>query len=122
MAESVSSPNSPGASHTSQLAKRRASDYSRQMPNLNLITDPFIYDLVPAVSSQGARDADVWKCMHQPPSITPLTITKPQPPLRESLAAASLIFPRLHADMLAMGQQTNVQSLKIGLLRVESIL
>ena len=34
---------SPGASHTSELAKRRASDYSRQMPNLNLITDPFIY-------------------------------------------------------------------------------
>ena len=62
--------------------------------------------------------------MHQPPSITLLTITKPQPPLRESLAAASnsLIFPRLDADMLAMGQQTNVQSLKIGLLRVESIL
>ena len=35
---------SPGASHTSELAKRRASDYSRQMPNLIFITDPFIYD------------------------------------------------------------------------------
>ena len=33
---------SPGASHTSELAKRRASDYSRQMPNLIFITDPFI--------------------------------------------------------------------------------
>ena len=31
-------------SHTIQLAKRRASDYSLQMPNFNLITDPFIYD------------------------------------------------------------------------------
>ena len=45
MAERVSSPNSPGASATSELAKRGASDYSRQMPNLNLITDPFIYEL-----------------------------------------------------------------------------
>ena len=43
VAESVSSPDSSGASHTSQLAKRRASDYSRQMPNLILLTDPFIY-------------------------------------------------------------------------------
>ena len=33
----------PGSSATSELAKRGASDYSRQMPNLNLITDPFIY-------------------------------------------------------------------------------
>ena len=42
VAESVSSPNSSGASHTSQLAKRRASDYSRQIPNLNLMPDPII--------------------------------------------------------------------------------
>ena len=42
MAESGSSPNSLGASHTSELAKCRASDYSRQMPNLNLMPDPII--------------------------------------------------------------------------------
>ena len=42
VAESCNSPNSLGASHTRELAKCRASDYSRQMPNLNLMPDPII--------------------------------------------------------------------------------
>ena len=40
--QSGSSPNSPGASHTSELTKCQASDKSRQMPNLNLMPDPII--------------------------------------------------------------------------------
>ena len=53
VAESCNSPNSLGASHTRELAKCRASDYSRQMPNLNLMPDPIIL---------GNRDKwKVWK-------------------------------------------------------------
>ena len=42
VAESVSSPNSPGSSATSELAKCRSSRLSRQMPNLILMPDPII--------------------------------------------------------------------------------
>ena len=42
VAESVSSPNSPGSPTTSELAKCQSPKLSRQMPNLILMPDPII--------------------------------------------------------------------------------
>ena len=72
VAESVSSPNSPGASHTCELAKCRASDYSRQMPNLNLMSDPIILDAMSFVA-KFRRDLSIylsilWNCGENTPT------------------------------------------------------